>query len=69
MRNKNPAYSLHSENYTVLPQRFCRVPYVGFTLVRAGIATQETWLTLSDSVSSKETPKIGRANEQNLLHM
>src|SRR5450631_3665349 len=47
------------------PRRFCRVPYIGFTAgTRKRIATHETWPTLKRFRHFKESPEMGRANEQ-----
>src|ERR1035441_4603228 len=65
MRNRDPAYSLHAENYTVpLPNASVGCPTVALPLVRASIATHETDPRLSDSATSREGPEIGYANQQ-----
>ena len=49
---------------------FCRVSYIGFTLVRASIALHETWSTLKRfRYFIQEAPKSGVRTNKALLRM
>ena len=51
------------ELYSAQSQRFCRVSYIGFTLMPASVVTHETWPSLKRLPRLKGGLEIGPANE------